>query len=55
MIDADTGEVVVEGGKKLNPRLIRQLTERGLKALRASDEDLYGTYLAEDIVNYQTG
>ncbi|MBW8321162.1 MAG: DNA-directed RNA polymerase subunit beta, partial [Rhizobium sp.] len=55
MIDADSGEVVVEGGKKLTPRLLRQLQDKGLKALRASDEDLYGNYLAEDMVNMATG
>ena len=55
MIDADTGEVVVEAGKKLTPRLLRQLQEKGLKALKASDDDLYGSYLAEDIVNFSTG
>ena len=55
LIDADSGEVVVEGGKKLTPRLLRQLSEKGLKALRATDEDLYGSYLAEDIVNPATG
>ncbi|MGY5801285.1 DNA-directed RNA polymerase subunit beta [Rhizobium hainanense] len=55
MIDADTGEVVVEGGKKLTPRLLRQLQEKGLKALKATDEELYGLFLAEDIVNFQTG
>ncbi|UDF29788.1 UNVERIFIED_ORG: DNA-directed RNA polymerase subunit beta [Roseateles sp. XES5] len=55
MIDADTGEVVVEIGKKLTPRLLRQLSEKGLKALKATDEDLYGNYLAEDVVNYGTG
>ncbi|MEH6700049.1 MAG: DNA-directed RNA polymerase subunit beta, partial [Brevundimonas sp.] len=55
MIDADTGEVVVESGKKLTPRLLRQLTDKGLKALRASDEDLVGNFVAEDIVNPETG
>ncbi|MBO9097581.1 MULTISPECIES: DNA-directed RNA polymerase subunit beta [Rhizobium] len=55
MIDADTGEVVVEGGKKLTPRLLKQLTEKGLKALKATDEELYGNFLAEDIVNFETG
>ncbi|MBB3429144.1 MULTISPECIES: DNA-directed RNA polymerase subunit beta [unclassified Rhizobium] len=55
MIDADTGEVVVEGGKKLTPRLLRQLQDKGLKALKATDEELYGLFLAEDIVNFQTG
>lgn len=55
MIDADTGEVVVEGGKKLTPRLLRQLQDKGLKALKATDEELYGLFLAEDIVNLRTG
>lgn len=55
LVDADTGEVVVEAGKKLTPRLIRQLSDKGLKFLKASNEELYGNYLAEDIVNYETG
>ncbi len=55
MIDADTGEVVVEAGKKLTPRLLKVLGEKGLKAIKATDEDLYGTYLAADIVNPATG
>jgi DNA-directed RNA polymerase subunit beta len=55
MIDADTGEVVVEAGKKLNPRVLKLLGEKGLKAIKATDEDLYGTYLAADIVNPATG
>ena len=55
LVDADTGEVVVEIGKKLTPRLLRQLTDKGLKALKATDEDLYGNYLAEDMVNPESG
>lgn len=55
LIDADTGEVVVEAGKKLTARSARQLVENGLKALRASDEELVGQYVAEDLVNAQTG
>jgi DNA-directed RNA polymerase subunit beta len=49
------GEVVVEAGKKLTPRLLRQLTEKGVKSIKATDEDLFGSYLAEDIVNPETG
>ncbi|MCG8270267.1 DNA-directed RNA polymerase subunit beta [Aquamicrobium sp. NLF2-7] len=55
LVDADTGEVVVEAGKKITARQARQLAEKGLKAIKATDEDLIGQYLAEDIVNYQTG
>jgi DNA-directed RNA polymerase, beta subunit len=55
IIDADTGEVVIEAGKKLTARQARQLAEKGLKAIRATEEDLLGLYLAEDVVNYETG
>ncbi|WP_181708787.1 DNA-directed RNA polymerase subunit beta [Chthonobacter rhizosphaerae] len=55
LIDADTGEVVVEAGRKLTARAARQLAEKGLKALKVTDEDLEGMYLADDVVNYGTG
>src|SRR4051794_25856389 len=55
LVDADTGEVVLEAGKKLVARTARQLAERGVRALRATDEDLIGQYIAEDLVNMQTG
>jgi DNA-directed RNA polymerase subunit beta len=55
LIDADTGEVVVEAGKKLTARSARQLAERGVKFLKAQDEDLYGQYLAEDLYDPNTG
>lgn len=55
LIDADTGKVVLEAGKKLTVRQARQLQEKGLKALRMSDEELVGNYLAEDLVNPKTG
>src|SRR5918999_2021893 len=55
LIDAKTGQVVLEAGKKLTVRSARQLAEKGLKFLRATDEDLIGQYVAEDLVNVQTG
>src|SRR6187397_3107210 len=55
LVDADTGKVVLEAGKKLTVRAARQLQEKGLKALRLSDEELVGNYLAEDLVNPKTG
>ncbi len=55
LIDADSGKVVLEAGKKLTVRTARQLQEKGLKALRMSDADLVGMYLAEDLVNPKTG
>ena len=55
LVDADTGEVVVEQGKKITARQAKQLAEKGLKAIKATNEDLFGSYLAEDVVNYATG
>ncbi|MCA6109818.1 DNA-directed RNA polymerase subunit beta [Bradyrhizobium cenepequi] len=55
LIDADTGKVVLDAGKKLTVRQARLLQEKGLKALRLSDEELVGNYLAEDLVNPKTG
>jgi DNA-directed RNA polymerase subunit beta len=55
LIDADTGEVVLEAGKKLAARAARQLADKGLKALRATNEDLITQYIAEDIVDFATG
>jgi DNA-directed RNA polymerase subunit beta len=55
LIDADSGEVVVETGKKLTVRSIRQLEERGVKFLRAQDDDLFGQYIATDLYNPTTG
>src|SRR5271163_1934364 len=55
LVDADTCEVVVEAGRKLTVRSARQLVEKGLKAVRASDADLVGQYIAEDLYNAQTG
>ncbi|MFG1480359.1 DNA-directed RNA polymerase subunit beta [Xanthobacter sp. V4C-4] len=55
LVDADTGEVVLEAGKKLTVRAGRQLAEKGLKALKISNEEMIGQYVAEDLVDAQTG
>jgi len=55
MFDADTGEIAIESGRKLTVRSARQLADKGLKALRVADPDLYGKYLAEDLYNAETG
>jgi DNA-directed RNA polymerase subunit beta len=55
LVDADSGRVVLEAGKKLTVRQARQLAEKGLKALRMADQELVGQYIAEDLVNPKTG
>jgi DNA-directed RNA polymerase subunit beta len=55
LVDADSGDVVVEAGRKITARTIKQLSEKGVTALKVTDEDLHGQYLAEDIVDPSTG
>ncbi|ODS02867.1 DNA-directed RNA polymerase subunit beta [Methyloceanibacter marginalis] len=55
LIDAKTGKVAIEAGRKVTARLANKLAEEGLKELLVKDEDLYGRYLAQDIVNLETG
>ncbi len=55
LIDADSGEVIVEAGQKITARGARQLAEKNVKALKVADEDLYGHYFAEEMVNAETG
>jgi DNA-directed RNA polymerase subunit beta len=55
LVDADSGKVVLEAGKKLTVRQARQLAEKGVKALRMTDHELVGQYIAEDLVNPKTG
>jgi DNA-directed RNA polymerase subunit beta len=55
LVDADSGRVVVEAGHKITVRQARQLQEKGLKALRMTDDELLGHYIAEDLVNPKTG
>ena len=55
LVDADTGRVVVEAGKKITVRQARQLSEKGLKHLRMTDDELIGHYVAEDLASGKTG
>ncbi len=55
LIDANSGEVILEAGKKLTARKAKELSEGGVDALRVTDEDLFGRYIAEDMVDASTG
>jgi DNA-directed RNA polymerase subunit beta len=55
LIDANTGDVVHEGGKKLTPRSAKKLATDGLTHLAVVEEDLYGQYIARDLVDLKTG
>jgi DNA-directed RNA polymerase subunit beta len=55
LVNADTKEVAVDAGKKITPRLARKLADEGLKELLVRDEDLFGHYVADELVNDGTG
>jgi len=55
LVNAKTGKVVAEAGKKVTPRLLRTLEEKGLAEILVNDGDLIGRYVAGDIINEQTG
>ncbi|WP_417494884.1 DNA-directed RNA polymerase subunit beta [Maricaulis sp.] len=55
LVDAKTGDVVAEAGKKISARAANKLAEEGLELLLVSDADILGSYIAEDMVNTETG
>ena len=55
LINGKTGRVAVEAGTKMTPRLLRQLTEKGMEEQLVADEELIGRYVANDIINVETG
>src|SRR3954454_16794932 len=55
LIDADTGEVRVQIGERMTPRLGRRLRESGLANVLAPHEELVGRYFAQDLINEETG
>ncbi len=55
LINAKTGEVAIEAGRKITQRVAKKLQEEGLKNLLVQIEDLAGRYAAVDMVNGDTG
>jgi len=55
LIDADTGEVVAQAGHKISARAAKKLADGGVKSLSLAADALLTKYLANDVVNYETG
>ena len=55
LVDAKSGEVLVEAGKKITPRSLNKIEKEGVKNLLLPDEDLINRFAAEDMVNGKTG
>lgn len=53
--DARTGEVVVEAGTKMTPRLGKKLIAEGLDEQLIMPEDLVGQFIGTDIISKDTG
>lgn len=52
---ADGDRVIVEAGKRITPRHIRQLEQSGISALAVPDSYLVGRILSHDVIDPNTG
>ncbi|KPF82634.1 DNA-directed RNA polymerase subunit beta [alpha proteobacterium AAP38] len=55
LIDARTGEILVQRETKMTPRVLKRLVEQGLTEVSAPIEEIIGRYLAVDIIDERTG
>ena len=55
LVDAKTGKMVLEEGKKINARIAKKMAEDGLKDILLSDDQIVGKYFANDIINEENG
>lgn len=55
IVDAKTGKVVWEQGKKITPRTAAKLIEDGLEYYQVSQEQLYGKFIGTAVINAKTG
>ena len=55
LVDAKTGDVVAEAGKKMIPPVLKKIKDAGTTHLIVGEEELAGRYLAEDQVDETNG
>ncbi len=56
LVDAKTGEVIAEAGKKITPRAVKQMIDEGKTAdLLVPFDRIIGRFVAKDIINEETG
>ena len=56
LIDAATGEIVAEAGKKVTPRAVKKLIDDGtVTDLLVPFEHIIGKFVSKDIINEETG
>ncbi|MEV8467073.1 DNA-directed RNA polymerase subunit beta [Fluviibacterium sp. DFM31] len=56
LVDAATGEVIAEAGKKVTPRAVKKLIDEGnVTELLVPFDMIVGKYVSKDIINEETG
>ncbi len=56
LVDAKTGEVLAEAGKKVTPRAVKKIIDDGkVTELLLPYEQILGKYVSKDIINEETG
>ncbi len=56
LVDAATGEVIAEAGKKVTPRAVKKLIDEGtVTELLVPFDQIVGRFVAKDIINEETG
>ncbi len=56
LVDAATGEVIAEAGKKVTPRAVKKLIDDGsVPELLVPFDNIIGCFVAKDIINEETG
>ncbi|MEM6623995.1 MAG: DNA-directed RNA polymerase subunit beta [Pseudomonadota bacterium] len=55
LIDAASGEVIAQAGKKLTPRALKKIAESGVEKILAPGEAILGRYAAVDLIDEETG
>ena len=55
LVNAKTGDVVLEAGKKLSPRMAQKLADEGLEYYKVTAAQMLGKFLANNVVVAKTG
>ncbi|SMX29719.1 DNA-directed RNA polymerase subunit beta [Pelagimonas phthalicica] len=56
LVDADSGEVIAEAGKKVTPRAVKKIIDEGkITNLLVPFDQIVGKFVAQDIINEETG
>ncbi|ABF62967.1 DNA-directed RNA polymerase beta subunit [Ruegeria sp. TM1040] len=56
LVDAATGEIICEAGKKVTPRAVKKMIDEGnITELLVPFEHIVGKYVAKDIINEENG